>query len=380
MARILVLGGAGTQGWEAARVAMNRSAADDHIILLSREQTRGREAVERLNALSGPCRVSSAVATLLDPNSFADHLQQSDIVLNAAAPFFELGSIAAKVSIDCGAHYFDICDDWEATVPILGLHSQAIAEQVAVVTGLGAAPGITSMLAMIAMRELDEVEQVVTAWPVPDGGSSPLPSNVPFIHFIQCCVGPIRLMRNGHFIDEEPLLRESIALPNGSELIGYTIGSPESVTLPIGNNNVRVSLNLALMSESTAEKLRTLAGAVREGSFSAPDASNLLNQGSAEEDEQSAHGSPQICAIAIGTKNGLRMSVQTYLSAWPEHDYSIAGTALGLAPKMLAEGVFGCSGAYSIEAVISPETYLDDLARAVSPEFQYQVKTVSGSI
>jgi Saccharopine dehydrogenase NADP binding domain len=381
MARILILGGAGVQGQQAARTAKLHNRGEDHIIVLSRDPARGSEAAGRLDAFSGSGTVSSAVADLTDPSSFAALVQQGDIVLNAAAPFFELGATAAKISVDAGAHYFDICDDWEATVPILELHNKAMAKQVIVVTGFGAAPGITSMLATIAMRELDDVEQIVTAWPVSGGGTPTVTSHVPYVHFVQCCVGPIRQVRDGRFNDETPLMQEYIALPGGKQLVGYTIGSPESVTLPIGNNGIRSSIALAMMNETTADNLRTLAGAVREGAFSLVDAANLLRQNSAGGDDPLPDDvPPDICAIAIGMKNGARTSVYTRLLRWPDYDYNIAGTALGLVPKLMRERAFEYSGAYSIEAVLSPEVYFDALAEAISAGFQYQIETISGPI
>ena len=56
-------------------------------------------------------------------------------------------------AIEAGAHYLDICDDWEPTLDMLELGERARARGVTAVIGMGASPGLTNLLAMKAGKD-----------------------------------------------------------------------------------------------------------------------------------------------------------------------------------------------------------------------------------
>ena len=56
-----------------------------------------------------------------------------------------------RAAIRAGCHYVDVCDDWEPTLEMLALDTEARAAGVTAVIGLGASPGITNLLAVQAI-------------------------------------------------------------------------------------------------------------------------------------------------------------------------------------------------------------------------------------
>lgn len=362
--RVVVLGGSGVQGRAAARVA-KRDPAVDNVLLVARNFDRLRAAADNLGA-------DAIAADVADADAIGKVLRPGDIVLNTAAPFFEIGAAPARAAIAAGAHYVDIGDDWEASEPILGLHDAALERGLVVVTGFGGAPGLDSMLAIEAMGQLDEVEDIVTAWSFAGGGGTGPESLIPLIHFLQCCVGPIPVIRDGERVLTKPLQPTPVRLPDGRLVEGYTIGSPEAVTLQRGRAQVRGNVNLMLCPRRIAEQLDELAAAIRSGGLSLMDGARLLASGGGSDPEAgaapAAETTPSLFGWASGRVAGHPARAMAWFERGPARSYDFAGRVLGMAPGLIAAGRLA-PGAMSVEAALTPREYFAAAAQAAGSSY-----------
>ena len=154
--KVVALGGAGGMGRVAARTA----ATLDVTSVLVVADLDG-EAAERLAAECGP-GASALPVDVTDEAALRRLLGETDVVLNTTGPFYRFGVPILRAAIDARCHYLDINDDWEPTLEMLALDSEARSAGVTAIVGLGASPGISNLLAVSAMRDLDEVTDLVT--------------------------------------------------------------------------------------------------------------------------------------------------------------------------------------------------------------------------
>ena len=105
--------------------------------------------------------------------------------------------------------YFDICDDWEPTEEMLKLNDEALKNDITAIVGLGASPGISNLLGLKAMNELDEAESIITGWDVssakPEDESSQKGTNAAMEHGLQQISGEIKVYKDKKYKLTKPL-------------------------------------------------------------------------------------------------------------------------------------------------------------------------------
>ena len=125
-------------------------------------------------------------------------MNDHDVVLNTTGPFFKFGEPILKTAIKCKCHYLDICDDWEPTIDMLKLNDEAKKNGVSAIIGLGASPGISNLLGLKAINELDSVDSIITGWDVssakPEDESSQSGTNAAMEHALQQISGEIKVL------------------------------------------------------------------------------------------------------------------------------------------------------------------------------------------
>ena len=127
--------------------------------------TRHPERVEEfLDTLRDPRRAVIHRGDVQDEAALVARMREYDVVCNLAGPNYLNAVPAARAAIAVGVHLVDVSDDREATLTILGLHSEAVRAGITIVVGLGASPGVTNVLARAGADRLDRVEEVRTAW------------------------------------------------------------------------------------------------------------------------------------------------------------------------------------------------------------------------
>src|SRR3954468_9135383 len=156
--RILVTGGAG----EMARYACTAMVAASEVeLVLVSDRALGRAEAAAVEL--GP-KARAMVLDVSDEQALTAAMADVDVVLNCAGPFYLFGVKVLTSAIATGTHYLDIADDWEPTLEMLELDDQAREAGITAVIGMGSSPGISNLLALLCMNELDTVDRVITAW------------------------------------------------------------------------------------------------------------------------------------------------------------------------------------------------------------------------
>ena len=93
-----------------------------------------------------------------------DLISSHDIVMNTVGPYYKFATMILDACIESKKPYVDICDDWKPTLDMLERDKAAKDAGINALIGIGASPGITNLMVVLACHELDEVDKVITAW------------------------------------------------------------------------------------------------------------------------------------------------------------------------------------------------------------------------
>ncbi len=339
--KVVALGGAGAVGAVAARVAAALPGVTDVVVA-------DRAGGVRIDVTDG-----SALRELLAP---------ADVVLNTVGPFYRFGPDVLRAAIDTGTHYLDVCDDWEPTRDLLELDGPARAAGVRAVIGMGASPGASNLLAALAVRELDTVDEVHTAWPA--DGSLDGQVTAAVVHWMQQLSGRIAVVEGGKLVEVPPLRPLALELPDGTAGTAYTVGHPEPVMF-LGTFRPTASTTLMVAPPTTIAYLDVLRQDIDAGRLT-PDtaAEALVRPGVRRILRSLAHrfagpGTlPPFFAVASG---GGRTAVARFDHPKLPADMAEAtGLPLALGLAQLDDIP---PGVHAPEAVVDPDRFFADLIR-----------------
>ena len=228
--KVLALGGAGGMGRFAVRTSMDIPGVESIVVAdLSAEAAQG--FAETL-----PRTAKGIALDVTDSSALREAMLAADVVLNTTGPFFKFGVLILTAAIEAGCHYLDICDDWEPTLEMLGLDTQAREAGVTAIVGLGASPGLSKLLGRAAMQELDTVQEVYTGWDlsvaIPEEESAQTGVNAATEHAVQQITGTVKVWRDGNFAMVRPLTRVAVDYPGIGSREVHIFGHPEAVTFP----------------------------------------------------------------------------------------------------------------------------------------------------
>ena len=309
--KVLAIGGSGGMGRFAVRTAEHFEAAESIVVADFNEAS----AVQFASSLGS--KVSGMQLDVTDSESLTKALRGVDVVINTSGPFFKIGVPILKASIDSGCHYLDICDDWEPTVEMLKLDGAAKEAGISATIGLGASPGVTNLLGLLAMRELDVVETVYTGWNMsgakPEEESSQTSVNAAMLHAIEQMTGKVKIYRNGDFQMTRPLKPVTVPYPGREAFIANIFGHPEAVTFPHHYPEIKESLNLAHGGDGDIRIVKLILTLVDWKLVSKTMAAKwftwLESRAGGHRPKPSEPLSLPIYGLAIGTKDGKPASV-----------------------------------------------------------------------
>jgi lysine 6-dehydrogenase len=138
---------------------------------------------------------------------------------------------------DAQAHYVDLGGLFHMTRRQLALHDRFVAAGVTAVVGMGGSPGTTNVLAALAARDLEVVEEVEIRLGVADFAPSAAPVPVPYAisTILDEFAVPAMAFRDGR-LTQVPAMSEQEELdfppPVGRVRVGHTLHS-ELATLPL---------------------------------------------------------------------------------------------------------------------------------------------------
>lgn len=370
--KVLAIGGSGGMGRYAVSVIQGYETIKEIVVADLNEKSANGFAAE-MNS-----KVRAIGLDVNDLKAMRLAMQKVDIVINTCGPFYRYGVPILKAAIDEGCDYLDICDDWEPTIEMLKLNQSAQNAGVTAIVGLGASPGISNMLALIAMQELDAVSSVYTGWDLggarPEEESSQEGLNAAMLHGIEQMTGKVQIYRNGAIEFARPLEPVPIRYPGLPTFKGHIFGHPEAVTFPHNYPTLTKSINLAHGGDIDSILLKAILGLVNWGVVGKERAASLLawfeGQRKLETRKKSLNALPVMYGLAEGTKDSKDALVGV---SWvgeatdPDSEFEVGmgaatGVPLACGVKFLAEGRIDASGVFSPEAgVIDPKEFLAEV-------------------
>ena len=369
--KILVLGGSGGMGRFAVRSLINHEKIKKIFVA----------DINALSAKNFATNFDNRVEGLkLDINNNAalmHEMSKVDIVVNTTGPFFKFGLPILKAAIDTSTHYFDICDDWEPTEKMLLLNNEDRSAQITGIIGLGASPGLTNILAYLAILELDEVSKVYTGWNIsgakPEDKSSQQGINAAMVHGIEQVTGFVKVFNNGKYEMVRPLKEVMVNYPEIGEKKANIFGHPEAVSFPYHYPNIKESLNLMHGGEKgIVGILKFIRLLIEMKLISKNMAARIFtwldNSFSSETKKTDLINLPGVYGYAEGKKGNKNFSVGVTF------DDSIQNLSMGEATsfplacgvKMFLDGLISQRGIHAPESgIIDPKIFLDYFAKEI---------------
>ena len=378
--KILAIGGCGSMGRYAMRAAQNFKNINEIIIADINEES-AKSFASTLNK-----KVSGIKLDVRDKAALRHAMKDVDMVVNTCGPYFKFGAPILSAAISSKCHYLDICDDWEPTIEMMKLDAEAKSMKVCATIGLGASPGLTNLMALIAICELDQVSTVYTGWDI--GGTSldetamQQTSNAAMMHGIEQMTGQVKIFKNGIFKMVKPLQKVHVNYPGLSTFTGNIFGHPEAITFPHYFPELKDSINLAHGGHANLLILKSIMGLVNIGLLSKINAANLFawleNQESTKNKRKGVDYPPAVYGFAHGLKNDIPSSVGVCIPSKIEDSNmdeqiknigmgEITGIPLACGIKMLSEGRINEVGVLAPEAGhINPKEFIDDVLEELS--------------
>ena len=224
MKKILILGGAGTMGSEAAKLLLERSDAQ---LTIADYSAKG---LKRIEAELGN-KVKTAIVDVTQKDELVKLLKTADIAISTVGPFYKFATTILKAAIEAHINIVDIDDDFDATNDSLALDEAAKKAGVTAIIGMGASPGMTNLIAKLGADRLDSTHTIRFYW-----GESALDPTGPaaMVHWFHITSEKVPAFIDGKWVDvhgfSEPEEVEFMQ-PLGKQMVIYT-GHPEPVSLP----------------------------------------------------------------------------------------------------------------------------------------------------
>ena len=375
--RVIALGGAGGMGRWAARTAAGFPFVEQ-LLIADRDGAAAARFASELGA-----KARAAAVDVQDTPALEALLRDADVVLNTVGPSYRFGLGCLRAAIAAGTTYLDVCDDWEPTLEMLALHDAAAAAGVTAVIGLGASPGVSNLLARMAVEELDQTHALVTGWDLslatPERiGPEPSAATVHGLHQLS---GQVRVWRGGKVREEPPLKSLDIDIPGHGPHRLHTIGHPEPVTLPRRYPGLRTCLNAFHASRLHVGATKALRLLIDRGGLSVERAARLAERlESGLGDTGGSSALPALFAWAEGTKNDAPMRVVVEVRDMPAGGMGAAtGIPLAMGLKLLTAGKLDRPGVFSPEALIEPRAFLQLLASELGQPLESLVRRRTAS-
>jgi saccharopine dehydrogenase-like NADP-dependent oxidoreductase len=373
----LVLLGSGGMGRYAAQTAARFDFVEELVVA-----DLDAAAAQRLAEIVGS-KARGVSVDVTDAAALERLLDDADAVLNTVGPFFRFGPPVLRAAIRARCHYLDINDDWESTVAMLDMHDEARAAGITAVIGMGASPGISNLLAVIAIGELDEVDELYPGFDLDAAmpetrGAKPSAAS---IHGVHQLTGKIRVFDGGRFVEEAPMREIKVDYPGLGVSSGWTMGHPEAITFPRYYPKLSRSLILMTMSRPNLRAMRVLRFLVDTGLVSVERAAAWVEwlEGVGKPvktagdyvAEVTAEGIPRLpplFAVARGRKNGkAATTAATILSAPPLGMGGATGVPLAVGLAVMRPDASDKRGVFAAEAIVDPGAFFDRLAPLCDP-------------
>ena len=373
--KVLCLGGSGGMGRYATKAIANFKELEV-ITIADLNEDAAKEFAKSFDT-----KVQGIGLDVTDTKKLAEALEEHDVVLNTTGPFFMFGVAILKTAIENNCHYIDICDDWEPTEEMLKLDSEAKDKGITAIIGLGASPGITNLMGLVAMEELDSVDTVITGWDLssvnPAEESSQAGTNAAMLHGIQQMTGKVKIFEDGQLSMVQSLKKLKINYPGKGIYKANIFGHPEAISFPYHFPKIKNAMNVAHGSKAIdIYIIKIFLWLAEKNIISNDNAANFFHWLETKSNRPSFRdektGLPAIYGLAYGMKNGNNASVgvtfgkndlakEISMGEATGHPLAL-GLKLFLQGKIYKPGVFAPEGgAINTEDFFSAYEELEDL-------------------
>ena len=383
--KVIVLGGHGHYGRYITRNLATRDIVTE-IVVAGRSLEHAAAFAEQL----GP-KASAGQIDLFDGSGVPDFASDADLVVNATGPDHLTVIPALCLAIAAGAHYSDLNISWHATEQALAMSDEARRAGITAITGIGAFPGLFTMLVMHGAAQFDSVDAVRIGYctSVQAAFGDPAAGEGSGVHartqgvesglaaVVHGFSGTIRQFSGGKFVDVEAMSGPfKLPLLGGGAIEVYRQGSPEPVTLPHSIPGIReVTMGAGFfppqVNELTKHHIRSIGtenldetvAAIWRDLCADPERWTAIDRDDVTKGES---------VVVEGIKDGRRARClvepnwnREAFAADPSGDVVTGGPMLVGALKILT-GEFAERGVFPPERCFSPEPFFEDLRREVN--------------
>ena len=377
---IIVLGGAGAMGRVTVR-ALSEYDDVEQVTVADYSTERARELAAALQESHAGSTLSVQQIDVRDFERLRDLIRGADAVLSAIDYAYNLPVL--KACIQERVHYADLGGLFHMTRALMALSDEAEAAGITAIMGMGGTPGITNLLARLAVDQLERVESIK----VQLGCSDTTPSTAPLVApysirtILDECTKSPQVFQDGEWLPQAPLSGQEeleFPAPVGRARAVYSLHS-ECATFPISfrDKGIRhVSFKIAFPGDFLA-KLKFLVDLgfgsnepIRvQGVEVSPREvlARLLEMVPVEPVE------PQDCdvlrVLVSGEADGQRVEITNQMVVLPYRRWGISagaldtGVPLAIAGRMLARGEITRRGCHGPEICVPAAPFFQELAR-----------------
>ena len=254
--------GCGEIGKEALRDLYNYGIFEE-IIVGTRTISNSAEFIASLTGRS--TRIRHVSIDISDSDAVADLMKGCTVAVNCAGPNYKYELPVAHAAIKASVPLVDVNDEYEITYKMYELDDAAKAAGIPIIFGLGGAPGIDNVLVRAAADQLDEVEEIHTAWIMSgaDPGGFALSQHL------------LYSLSDKAYTLEDGVMKEVRSFVDGGEFLGlpeplgkievFHIGHPEPITLSRSYPSAKLVNNKATFVPPIVNQyIRDLGKMVRE--------------------------------------------------------------------------------------------------------------------
>ncbi|MDQ7824341.1 MAG: saccharopine dehydrogenase NADP-binding domain-containing protein [Candidatus Eremiobacteraeota bacterium] len=362
--RVLALG-AGAMGHVAAKTASSFDEVESLIVADLSIDAAGRVAADCGH------KAKAAAINVTDRPALVSLMREADVVMNCVGPFFRFGLGILEAALEAGVNYLDICDDPEPTRDMHELHEKAREKGVTAIVGLGASPGITSMLSQTARAALDETQELIAGWNIEEDKDK-LGFSAAVVHWMQQCSGTVLECDGGRLVEKKPLQDVELEYPGRGKRKVFTVGHPEPVSFHYSYPDLKRSICVMVMPEMLIGTFRGLAQSIDRNEMTLEEASKELVRKSSESnpildvivgaDRLLTPRLPLFFVIAQGRKGEKEARAASSIKAIPPGMAEATGIPLALGTLLFLRGKVKEKGVIAPEIAFEAEEFFRLLA------------------
>ncbi len=373
---IIVLGGAGAMGRVTVRTLLAYPDVDQ-VTVADYHAGRARELAESL----GSSKLQVQQIDVNDEERLRALLRGADVALSAVDYVFNQPILRACIQEK--VHYADLGGLFHMSRTLLSMNAEAEAAGITAVLGMGGTPGITNLLARLAVEQLERVESIKVQLGCADATPSTAPLVPPYSMrtILDEFTKEPQVFQDGQWYAQRPLSGQEEMLfpePVGRATAVYSLHS-ECATFPVSfkDKGIRhVYFKIAFPTDFM-NKLKFLVDLgfgsdeplnIRGASVSPREVLTRLVESFPLEAVE-----PQDCdvlrVITTGEAEGQRWQITNQVVVHPYRPWGVSagaldtGAPLAIVGRMLARGEVTRRGAHGPEVCVPPELFFRELAR-----------------